>query len=106
MKPSCPLVYSRARDQSEKRSNLVSAIVCLISPRLGFGVLTGCITPVERSLQAKPRNQALPLRYTLRILSSAEPLDYFSSQIRLAFAPVDALAALVLLVILVGIADT
>ena len=44
-------------------------------------------------------------RYTLRILLSGELLKYFAAQIRRAFAPVDVLAALVLLVLLLGVAD-
>ena len=45
-------------------------------------------------------------KYGLRILSSSELLDYFAMQVRRAFAPVNVLAGLVLLVVLVGTADT
>jgi putative ABC transport system permease protein len=45
-------------------------------------------------------------KYSLRILSSAELMEYFAAQVRRAFAPVSVLAGLVLVVILVGIADT
>jgi putative ABC transport system permease protein len=49
---------------------------------------------------------AMGRRYGLRILSSAELIDYFASQVRLAFAGVYILAGLVLFVAVVGISDT
>lgn len=48
----------------------------------------------------------LGIKYGLRILSSKELVDYFAAQVRRAFAPVDVLAALLLFVLLVGLADT
>ncbi len=45
-------------------------------------------------------------KYGLRILSAAEIVDYFASQVQRAFAGVYILAALVLSVVLVGMADT
>lgn len=45
-------------------------------------------------------------RYRLRILSAAELLDYWTVQVRRAFAGLHAMAAMVLLVILIGMADT
>jgi putative ABC transport system permease protein len=44
--------------------------------------------------------------YNLRILSAAEMVDYFASQVRRGFAGVYILAAMVLTVVLVGMADT
>ena len=44
--------------------------------------------------------------YNLRILSAAEIVDYFASQVRRGFAGVYILAVLVLSVVLVGMADT
>ena len=45
-------------------------------------------------------------KYDLRILSSAELIDYYSHQVRRAFAPLRVLAVMVLLVTLFGVADT
>lgn len=47
----------------------------------------------------------LGTRFDLRILSSRELVRYFADQVRRAFAPVDVLALLLLLVLLVGLAD-
>jgi putative ABC transport system permease protein len=44
--------------------------------------------------------------HSLRILASRELLDYFATQIRRAFTPIDVLAAMTLLVVLLGLADT
>lgn len=44
--------------------------------------------------------------YGLRILSSGGLLDFFREQVHRAFAPIDVLAILVLLVVLLGLADT
>jgi putative ABC transport system permease protein len=44
--------------------------------------------------------------YGVRIGSARDLLDYFASQVRRAFAPVDVLALLMLFVILIGLADT
>ena len=44
--------------------------------------------------------------YNLRILSAAEIVEYFASQVRRAFAGVYILAVMVLAVVLVGMADT
>lgn len=49
---------------------------------------------------------ALGRKYALRILSSSELMAYFAMQVQRAFAPVDVLGGLVLLVVLVGLADT
>jgi putative ABC transport system permease protein len=45
-------------------------------------------------------------RYGLRILSCGELIDFFASQVRRAFAAAHVLAAMVLLVVLLGMADT
>ncbi len=45
-------------------------------------------------------------KYGLRILSCPEIVDYFASQVRIAFAGLYVLAGLVLLVVVVGISDT
>jgi putative ABC transport system permease protein len=45
-------------------------------------------------------------RYELRILSARELVEYYAAQVHRAFGAVDALAGMVLLVILVGVADT
>jgi putative ABC transport system permease protein len=45
-------------------------------------------------------------RHDLRILSSGELIEYFAEQVRRAFAPLDVLAAMTLLVVLLGLADT
>ena len=44
--------------------------------------------------------------YGIRIGSARDLMDYFAAQVRRAFAPVDVLAALMLFVILLGLADT
>lgn len=44
--------------------------------------------------------------YSLRILTSTGLLEYFAEQVQHAFAPIGVLAALVLVVVLVGLADT
>jgi putative ABC transport system permease protein len=44
--------------------------------------------------------------YGLRIVSARDLIDYFAVQVRRAFAPVDVLAVLLLVVILLGLADT
>lgn len=44
--------------------------------------------------------------HALRILSARELHEYFRVQVRRAFAPLDVLAALILLVVLVGMGDT
>ena len=44
--------------------------------------------------------------YGLRVLSAADLIDYFAQQVRRAFTPLLILAALVLVVVLVGMADT
>lgn len=49
---------------------------------------------------------ALGERYSLRILDARELLEYFETQVRRAFVPLDILAAMALLVILLGMADT
>ena len=51
-------------------------------------------------------SRQLGRKYGLRVLSAAGLLDYFTEQVHQAFAPINALAALVLVVILVGVADT
>jgi putative ABC transport system permease protein len=43
--------------------------------------------------------------YGLRLLSGSELIDYFRSQVRRAFAPVDVLAVLIFVVILIGVTD-
>ncbi len=45
-------------------------------------------------------------RYGLRVISARDLMDYFATQVRRAFAPIDVLAALLLLVLLLGLADT
>src|SRR5206468_8778540 len=45
-------------------------------------------------------------RFDLRILSAAELMEFFAIQVRRAFAAVDVLRQLVLLLVLVGMADT
>jgi putative ABC transport system permease protein len=45
-------------------------------------------------------------KYSLRILTAAGLLEYFTEQVQQAFAPIGVLAVLVLLVVLVGLADT
>ena len=45
-------------------------------------------------------------RYGLRVLSSRELMDYFAMQVRRAFAPVNILAAMTLLVVVMGMSDT
>ena len=50
--------------------------------------------------------RGLGAQYHLRILSAHELLEYFRSQVRRAFAPLDVLAGLILLVVLVGMGDT
>ena len=50
--------------------------------------------------------QQLGVAYGLHITTSRDLLDYFAAQVRRAFAPVDVLAALMLFVILLGLADT
>jgi putative ABC transport system permease protein len=50
--------------------------------------------------------QRLGRTYSLRILSAAEIVEYFASQVRRAFAGVYILAVMVLSVVLVGMADT
>jgi putative ABC transport system permease protein len=44
-------------------------------------------------------------RHDLRILSSGELIEYFAEQVRRAFAPVDVLSGMTLLVVLLGLAD-
>src|SRR5262249_11310920 len=44
--------------------------------------------------------------YGLRIIAAHELIDYFATQVRRAFAPLDVLAALLLFVLLIGLADT
>src|SRR5207247_1701564 len=44
--------------------------------------------------------------YDLRILSTGELIGYYAEQVRRAFAPLGVLAATVLLVTLLGVADT
>ena len=44
--------------------------------------------------------------YGLRIVASRDLIDYFATQVRRAFAPLDVLAALLLFVLLIGLADT
>lgn len=48
----------------------------------------------------------LGVAYGIRIGSARDLIDYFAAQVRRAFAPVDVLAALMLFVILLGLADT
>jgi putative ABC transport system permease protein len=48
----------------------------------------------------------LGLTYGIRIGSARDLMRYFADQVRRAFAPVDVLAALMLFVILLGLADT
>jgi ABC-type antimicrobial peptide transport system permease subunit len=50
--------------------------------------------------------QRLGPTYGLRIIAAQELIDYFATQVRRAFAPVDVLAGLLLFVLLVGLADT
>lgn len=50
--------------------------------------------------------QQLGMTYGLRIVSAGDLIDYFAAQVRLAFAPLDVLAALLLFVLLLGLADT
>jgi len=50
--------------------------------------------------------QQLGVAYGLRIVSSRDLLDYFAAQVQRAFAPVDVLAVFLLVVILLGLADT
>ncbi|MBI4515689.1 MAG: ABC transporter permease [Deltaproteobacteria bacterium] len=50
--------------------------------------------------------QRLGRKYNLRILSAAEIVEYFASQVRRGFAGVYILAAMVLSVVMVGMADT
>jgi putative ABC transport system permease protein len=48
----------------------------------------------------------LGTRYGLRIISAQDLMEYFAEQVRRAFAPVSVLAALLLFVLLLGLADT
>ena len=48
----------------------------------------------------------LGTKYGLRILSSQDLVNYFATEVRRAFAPVNILGALLLFVLLVGLADT
>jgi putative ABC transport system permease protein len=48
----------------------------------------------------------LGMTYGLRIVSASDLIDYFAAQVRRAFAPLDVLAALLLFVLLLGLADT
>jgi putative ABC transport system permease protein len=60
--------------------------------------------PVASVRQAVERD--LGRKYGLRVISAAGLIDYFRGEVRRAFAPVDVLGGLVLLVVLVGVADT
>lgn len=48
----------------------------------------------------------LGVTYGLRIVPATELIEYFAVQVRRAFAPLDVLAALLLFVLLLGLADT
>lgn len=67
---------------------------------------------VRRAPQASPDAvrgaiaKALGHAYGLRLLSAGDLIDYFVAQVRRAFKPLLILAALVLVVVLVGMADT
>ena len=50
--------------------------------------------------------EQLGMTYGLRIVSASDLIDYFAAQVRRAFAPLDVLAALLLFVLLLGLADT
>jgi putative ABC transport system permease protein len=50
--------------------------------------------------------QTLGMKHRLRILSSRELVEYFATQVRRAFASIPIIGALVLVVVLVGMADT
>lgn len=50
--------------------------------------------------------RTLGLAYGLRIGAARDLIDYFAAQVRRAFAPLDVLAALLLFVLLLGLADT
>src|SRR5262249_45838554 len=48
---------------------------------------------------------SLGAKYQLRVLSARELVEYYGKQVRRAFGAVDALAVMVLVVVLIGVAD-
>jgi putative ABC transport system permease protein len=63
-------------------------------------------TPAAAALVKDRIAQRFGALYSLRVLSSGELMRYFSAQVQRAFAVIPILAGLVLLVVLVGMADT
>jgi putative ABC transport system permease protein len=92
--PRGTIVMSRELYRRLWRDPQVNRVFLRTSPGAGIAEVRATIA------------QTLGRKYGLRILSSGELLEYFTSQVRRAFAPVDVLAGLVLLVVLVGMADT
>jgi putative ABC transport system permease protein len=69
--------------------------------RVFVRVVPGAATDPVRAAIA----QQLGMSYGLRILSTRDLMDYFTAQVRRAFAPVGVLSGLVLVVLFVGLAD-
>jgi putative ABC transport system permease protein len=70
--------------------------------RVGVKAAPGVPVSVLRRVLRGDRGVA----HDLRILSAHELIDHYAAQVRRAFAPLDVLAAMVLLVTLFGLADT
>jgi len=92
--PRGTIVMSRARYQREWNDPQVNRVFVRVAPAADAERV--------RDVLARQLGEA----YGLRIISSRELLAYFATQVRRAFAPVDVLAALMLVVLLVGFADT
>jgi putative ABC transport system permease protein len=71
--------------------------------------ITRLLVRTERAADAGRVRDAITAsaghRHDLRILSSGELIEYFAEQVRRAFAPVNVLAGMTLLVVLLGLAD-
>jgi len=70
--------------------------------RVGLRVAPGVAVATVRAAIARDLGRA----YDLRILSAGELVGYYATQVRRAFAPLRVLAVTVLLVTLLGVADT
>jgi putative ABC transport system permease protein len=94
LSPRGTLMLSRELYQRYWNDRQVTRVFVRVSPGVEIAAVRAAI--VEKLGRA----------YGLRVLTSAEIVEYFASQARLAFAGVYVLAALVLFVVLVGISDT
>ena len=92
--PTGTIQMSRSVYRRHWRDHLVNQIGVYVAPAVG-------VTPVRRAIE-----DGLAHTYDLQVLSSGELISHYASEVARGFAPLYVLVTMVLVVTLLGVADT